>query len=68
MPALNSIDGLGDRAAEAVVEAAKDGPFLSEEDFRIRTKVSQTIIDQMSEWGLFGDLPKTNQLSLFDFT
>ncbi len=67
MPALNSIDGMGDRAAEAVVEAAKDGPFLSEEDFRLRTKVSQTLIDQMSEWGLFGDLPKTNQLSLFDF-
>ena len=66
MPSINSIDGMGDKAAEAVVEAAKDGPFLSEEDFRNRTKVSQTVIDQMSSFGLFGGLPKTNQLSLFD--
>ena len=29
MPALSTIDGLGEKAAEAVVEAAKDGPFLS---------------------------------------
>lgn len=27
MPSLDSIEGLGDKAAEAVVEAAKDGPF-----------------------------------------
>ncbi|MBR1812696.1 MAG: PolC-type DNA polymerase III [Lachnospiraceae bacterium] len=66
MPAINSIDGMGDKAAEAVEAAAKDGKFLSEEDFRQRTKVSQSVIDLMSGWGLFADLPKTNQLSLFD--
>ncbi len=34
MPSLSSIDGLGEKAAEGIVEAAKDGPFLSKEDFR----------------------------------
>ena len=29
MPALNTIDGLGGKAAEAVVDAVKDGKFLS---------------------------------------
>lgn len=67
MPSLSSIDGLGDKAAEAVVEAAKDGPFLSKDDFRSRTKVSKTVIDLMDELGLLGDLPESNQLSLFDF-
>lgn len=67
MPALKSIDGLGEKAADAIVEAAKDGPFLSKDDFRQRTKVSLTIIEQMSSMGLLGDLPETNQLSLFDF-
>ena len=67
MPSLNTIDGLGDNSAVAVVEAVKDGPFLSKDDFRQRTKVSQTNIDLMSDLGLFGDLPDTNQLSLFDF-
>lgn len=66
MPSLNSIDGLGEKAADAIVEAAKQGPFLSKDDFRIRTKTSKTVIDLMSELNLLGDLPETNQLSLFD--
>ncbi len=67
MPSLSSIDGLGEKAADAIVEAAKDGPFLSRDDFRERTKVSKTIVDLMAELGLLGDLPESNQLSLFDF-
>ena len=66
MPALNSIEGLGDKAADAVVEAAKDGAFLSLEDFYQRTKVSKTIMDQMAAMGMFGDIPRNNQMSLFD--
>ncbi|OYP33852.1 PolC-type DNA polymerase III, partial [Lachnotalea glycerini] len=67
MPALSTIDGLGDKAADAVVEAAKNGKFLSKDDFRQRTKVSKTVIDLMDDLGLMGDLPESNQLSLFDF-
>ena len=67
MPSLSSIAGLGLNAAEGVVYAAKDGPFLSREDFRNRTKVSKTICDLMNDLGLLGDLPESNQLSLFDF-
>ena len=67
LPALNTIDGLGDNAAVAIAEAAKDGIFLSKDDFRERTKVSKTTIELMSDLGLFGDMPVSNQLSLFDF-
>ena len=67
MPPLSSIDGMGEKAADAVEEASKDGPYLSLDDFRTRTKVSKTVIDLMKELGLFGDLPENNQLSLFDF-
>ncbi len=67
MPSLNSIDGLGDKAADAIVEAVKDGPFLSKDDFRERTKVSKTMTDLMQSLNLLGDLPESNQLSLFDF-
>ncbi len=66
MPALSTIDGMGDKAAEAIVEAAADGPFLSKDDFRQRTKVSKTVSDKMAELGLLGDLPESNQLSLFE--
>ena len=67
MPSLSSIDGMGDKAAEGVVDAVKDGVFLSREDFCNRTKVSKTICDLMGDLGLLGDLPQSNQLSLFDF-
>ena len=66
MPALSTIDGLGDKAADAVEEAAKQGPFLSKDDFRQRTKVSKTVIDLMADLGILSDLPESNQLSLFD--
>lgn len=67
MPALNSIDGMGDKAAEGVVEAAKDGPFTSCENFKNRSKVSGTIVDKMREMGMLGDLPLSDQMSLLDF-
>ena len=66
MPSLNSIDGLGEKAADAIVEAVKDGPFLSKDDFRQRTKASKTVVDMMDELGLLGNLPESNQISLFD--
>ena len=63
---LTNNDGLGEKAADAIMEAAKDGPFLSKDDFRSRTKVSKTVIDMMSDLGLLGDIPESNQISLFD--
>ncbi|MDE6313890.1 MAG: PolC-type DNA polymerase III [Lachnospiraceae bacterium] len=66
MPALSTIEGLGDKAADAVEEAAEQGMFLSKDDFRQRTKVSKTVIDLMADLGILANLPETNQLSLFD--
>ncbi len=67
MPSLNSIDGLGEKAAEGIEEAAKEGKFLSKEDFMNRTKVGKTICGLLADLGILGDLPESNQLSLFDF-
>ena len=66
MPPFSSIEGMGDKAAEAVEAAAADGPYLSRDDFRQRTKVSKTVIDLMNDLGLFQGIPESNQLSLFD--
>lgn len=66
MPPFSSIEGMGDKAAEAVEAASADGPYLSRDDFRQRTKVSKTVIDLMNELGLFEGIPESNQLSLFD--
>ncbi len=66
MPSFASVEGLGEKAAIAVEEAAKGGKYLSLDDFRQRTKATQTAIDLMAKLKMFGDLPKSNQLSLFD--
>lgn len=63
MPSISSIDGMGEKAAEAVMEAAKDGPYTSLENFRNRTKVSKTILDKMVELGILSDLPESDQLT-----
>ena len=67
MPSFNSIAGMGDTAAWQLEEAVKDGPFLSLEDIKNRAKISDTIVQKMNHLGLLGDLPETNQFSLFDF-
>ena len=67
MPSLTSIEGLGENAADQMVEGVKGGPFLSKQDFRERTHASTTIVDKMAELGLLGDLPETNQISIFDY-
>ncbi len=66
MPALNSVGGLGDNQAVAIEREAKKGAFLSKDDFRERTKVSKTIVDLLDEFGVLGDIPESNQISLFD--
>lgn len=66
MPSLDSLDGLGDKAADQVVEAAKAGKFLSRDDFKNRSKASQKVVDLMNDLGILGNLPKSNQISLFD--
>ena len=66
MPSLDKIDGLGDKAADSVALAAREGGFLSREDFRSRAKVGKTISDTLVRLGILKDLPESNQISLFD--
>ena len=66
MPALSTIDGMGDKAAEMLVDAAAEGRFLSKDDLRSRAKLSKTLIETMSDLKLINDLPESDQISLFD--
>ncbi len=67
MPSFTSIDGLGETAADSLQEAARAGKFLSKDDLKQRSKISDTIVQKMSEMGLLEGLPESNQISLFDF-
>lgn len=66
MPSFASIEGMGEKAAEQLEEAAQQGLFLSQQELRNRSKVSGTVIDKMADLGILGDMPKESQLT-FDF-
>ena len=61
------VDGLGENAADSVIEARKDGKFTSQEDLLKRTKLNNTNVKDLVELGALIDLGETDQISLFDF-
>ncbi|NRD78875.1 PolC-type DNA polymerase III [Bacillus sp. BRMEA1] len=65
IPPFNSIPGLGTNAAINIINARKDGEFLSKEDLQQRGKVSKTILEYLDKQGCLSALPEQNQLSLF---
>lgn len=65
IPPFDAIPGLGTNVAKAIVEARKDGEFLSKEDLQQRGRVSKSIIEYMDQLGCLDGLPDANQLSLF---
>jgi DNA polymerase-3 subunit alpha (Gram-positive type) len=65
LPPLDSLSGIGTTAADSIAEARKLSPFISQEDLKNRTRVSQATIDALAEHGALGDLPKTDQIGLF---
>ncbi len=65
IPPFTSIDGLGESVADTVVEARKNGGFLSKEDLQRRTSLSGTLIKKLESMGVLDGLQEENQLSLF---
>lgn len=67
IPPFIVIRALGEAAAESVVEARKNGEFLSIEDLVDRTRLNTSNIENLKELGALEGLPESNQISLFDF-
>jgi DNA polymerase-3 subunit alpha (Gram-positive type) len=65
IPPFSSVSGVGAAAAQSVIDARKDGPFTSIEDLLSRTKISRQKVDEMKELGALGDLPESDQMTLF---
>uniref|UniRef100_UPI004047CEE3 PolC-type DNA polymerase III n=1 Tax=Solibacillus sp. FSL H8-0523 TaxID=2954511 RepID=UPI004047CEE3 len=65
IPPFDAIPGLGTNVAKQIVEARKNGEFLSKEDLQQRGRVSKTLIEYMDELGCLEGMPDANQLSLF---
>ncbi len=67
IPPFTKLPGVGEAAAQSIVEAREKGPFMSMEDIISRCdKVSKAVTETLEAAGALSGIPKTNQLSLFD--
>lgn len=64
-PPLNSIPGLGTVAAEGIINARKEGKFMSIDDLKIRSKVGNSVTDLLKKYGCLEGMSQSNQMSLF---
>ena len=68
LPPLVAVPGLGEQVANEIVEdRTANGPYSTVEEVGLRvSKLSSTLIDIMHQIGALGDLPNSQQMSLFD--
>ena len=64
-PPFASLQGVGTSAAAGIVEARKDGEFISVEDLRQRSGITKAVVETLRLHGCLNGLPETNQLTLF---
>ena len=62
---FTSLSGLGESAAQAIVEARAQGEFLSVEDLRKRGRAGSATIEMLRAHGALEGLSETSQLSMF---
>ncbi len=64
-PPLCAVAGVGENAAEGIARAAKNGAYISIEDFQKRTKANSGVVTALREAGCLDGMAERNQLSLF---
>ena len=62
---FNSLAGLGDKAAEKIIEARDNYDIYSVEDLRERTGISKAVIELLRRNHVLDGLSETNQYSMF---
>jgi DNA polymerase-3 subunit alpha (Gram-positive type) len=62
---FGSLDGVGEAAAVSLQQAREDGPYISVDDLRFRSKVSKSVIETLQGIGALSALPATSQTTLF---
>lgn len=65
IPPFASLAGLGENVAKNIMEARKEGTFLSIDDLQQRTKASSSVVETLKNMGCLESLPQSNQLTLF---
>lgn len=64
---FGAVDGIGENAAVALAKSREDGggDFLSYDDLMARAGVGKSVCEALKNAGALGDMPESNQISLF---
>ena len=62
---FNALPGMGASAAQNIVEARDERPFLSRDDIRARARTPKPVMELMAAMGTLDELPESSQMSLF---
>ncbi len=62
---LCSLNGLGESVAEKIVEVIKSGEATTVEELRVKAAVNKSIMDLLAKNNCFGDLPESDQVTMF---
>lgn len=62
---LIAIAGLGESAAESIVNERNKEKFHSVEDLQMRSKVNKTVIEILRSEGCLGNIPESSQIAFF---
>ena len=66
LPPFTSMPGVGESAADSIVEERENGEFLSVDDMVMRCgKVSSAVVEALRKCGALDDMPATTQVSFF---
>lgn len=60
-----AVPGVGETAAESLETEGRKGKYLSVEEMQLKTKVSKTVVETLTEVGVLEGIPPTTQMSLF---
>ena len=62
---FNSLSGLGETAAQKIVEARDAGAIYSVDDLRQRAGLTRAVVEILRGAGVLDNLTETNQLDIF---
>ena len=67
IPPFTAVSGLGMSVAENIVSEREKKMFISQDDLQERTHLNNTCLEQLRELGCLDSLPRSDQISFFNF-
>ena len=62
---FSAVKGLGGAAAQGLMDAREEGPFISCDDLQARSGITKAVVQSLRDLGAIDGLPETSQMTFF---